>query len=114
MTPSIRQSALELSVSPLSHALALALSSCFTIKRNSFLAVEASLLFEREGGRDRENMQIPHEKSETSPYVTLTLGVTTVQPKQKSSIDSIILSADKALYSGKLTGKNNVSRIDDE
>jgi len=61
-----------------------------------------------------ENMQIPHEKSETSPYVTLTLGVTTVQPKQKSSIDSIILSADKALYIGKLTGKNNVSRIDDE
>ena len=30
-----------------------------------------------------ENMQIPHEKSETSAFVTLTLGVVTIPPEHR-------------------------------
>ena len=57
-----------------------------------------------------ENLKIPHEKSETTPVVTLTLGVVTIPPGQKTSIDSIVLSADKALYLGKSNGRNRVTR----
>ncbi|WP_245560595.1 ligand-binding sensor domain-containing diguanylate cyclase [Colwellia piezophila] len=59
-----------------------------------------------------ENLKIPHEKSVTSAFVTLTLGVVTIPPGQKASVDSIVLSADKALYLGKSNGRNRVTRAD--
>ncbi|MFT7009619.1 MAG: diguanylate cyclase (GGDEF)-like protein [Colwellia sp.] len=59
-----------------------------------------------------ENMQIPHEESETSSFVTLTLGVVTIPAGEKTSVDSIVLSADEALYSGKSNGRNSVIRAD--
>jgi diguanylate cyclase (GGDEF)-like protein len=59
-----------------------------------------------------ENMQIPHEKSETNSFVTLTLGVVTIPAGEKTSVDSIVLSADKALYIGKLNGRNRATRAD--
>ena len=57
-------------------------------------------------------MQIPHEKSETSAFVTLTIGVVTIPPGQKTTVDSIVLSVDKALYLGKSNGRNRVVRAD--
>jgi diguanylate cyclase (GGDEF)-like protein len=59
-----------------------------------------------------ENMQIPHEGSETSSFITLTLGVVTIPAGEKTSVDSIVLRADKALYIGKLNGRNRVIRAD--
>jgi len=59
-----------------------------------------------------ENMQIPHEKSETSSFVTLTVGVVTIPAGTKTSIDEIVLRADKALYIGKSNGRNRVIRAD--
>ncbi len=59
-----------------------------------------------------ENMQIPHEKSETSAFVTLTLGVVTIPPEQKTSAYAIVLNADKALYLGKSNGRNKVTRAE--
>jgi diguanylate cyclase (GGDEF)-like protein len=59
-----------------------------------------------------ENMQIPHEESETSSFVTFTLGVVTIPAGEKTSVDSIILSADEALYIGKSNGRNRVIRAD--
>jgi diguanylate cyclase (GGDEF)-like protein len=59
-----------------------------------------------------EKMRIPHEKSNTSTYITLTLGVVTIPPDHKTSVESIILSADKALYIGKEKGRNRVVRAD--
>jgi diguanylate cyclase (GGDEF)-like protein len=59
-----------------------------------------------------ENMQIPHEESETSSFVTFTLGVVTIPAGDKTSVDSIILSADEALYIGKLNGRNRAVRAD--
>lgn len=59
-----------------------------------------------------ENMQIPHGKSETSAFVTLTLGVVTIPAGEKTSVDAIVLSADEALYIGKSNGRNRVTRAD--
>jgi diguanylate cyclase (GGDEF)-like protein len=59
-----------------------------------------------------ENMNIPHEKSKTSSFVTLTIGVVTIPPDQTTSVDSIVGSADKALYLGKTNGRNRVVRAD--
>ncbi|MFT5294584.1 MAG: diguanylate cyclase (GGDEF)-like protein [Colwellia sp.] len=61
---------------------------------------------------DIEAMNIPHEKSETSAFVTLTLGVITIPSDEETSVDSIILSADNALYLGKSSGRNNVTRAE--
>ncbi|WP_310649671.1 MULTISPECIES: GGDEF domain-containing protein [unclassified Colwellia] len=57
-----------------------------------------------------ESMKIPHEKSETSAFITLTLGVVTIPSGQKTSVDSMVLSADNALYLGKHKGRNRVTR----
>jgi diguanylate cyclase (GGDEF)-like protein len=59
-----------------------------------------------------ENMKIPHENSDTSAFVTLTLGVVTIPGGEKTSVDSIVFSADKALYIGKSNGRNRVVRSD--
>jgi len=59
-----------------------------------------------------ENMRIAHEKSKNSAFVTITLGVVTNPPEQKTSVDSIVLSVDKALYYGKSKGRNRVVRAD--
>jgi len=57
-----------------------------------------------------EDLRIAHEKSETSAFLTMTLGVVTIASGQKTSVDAIVLSADKALYLGKSNGKNRVVR----
>jgi len=59
-----------------------------------------------------ENMKIPHETSETSEFVTLTLGVVTIPVGEKTSVDSIVCRADEALYFGKSNGRNQVVRAD--
>ena len=59
-----------------------------------------------------ENMNIAHEKSETSKFVTLTVGVVTIPAGKETSVDSIVLSADKALYLGKSRGRNRVVLAD--
>lgn len=57
-----------------------------------------------------EAMKIPHERSEGSAFVTMTLGVVTLTPRDTTPVDAVILSADKALYIGKAEGRNRVSR----
>ncbi len=57
-----------------------------------------------------EAMKVPHEKSATSAFITMTLGVVTLTPTDNTSVDSVILSADKALYIGKAEGRNRTSR----
>ena len=59
-----------------------------------------------------ENMNIAHEQSKNSAFVTMTLGVVTIPAEQETSIDAIVLSADKALYLGKSKGRNRVVRAD--
>lgn len=56
-----------------------------------------------------ERLKIVHEHSDITSYITLSLGVATMLPEMKYSINEFIENADKALYSSKLNGRNKVS-----
>lgn len=56
-----------------------------------------------------EEMKIAHISSSISEYVTVSVGVATRCPEQKSSLEELILVADKALYCSKQEGRNRVS-----
>lgn len=56
--------------------------------------------------KEIESLQLPHEKSQISDYITISLGVATIIPTQDVSLESLIKSADNALYEAKKLGKN--------
>ncbi|MFB2839003.1 diguanylate cyclase domain-containing protein [Floridanema evergladense] len=51
-------------------------------------------------------LKIAHAKSSVSPFVTLSLGATTVIPNPEISPDILIALTDKALYAAKQQGRN--------
>lgn len=53
--------------------------------------------------------QIPHGHSPVSPYVTLSLGVAISRPRDDSSPEQLIESADKALYASKDQGRKRAT-----
>jgi diguanylate cyclase (GGDEF)-like protein len=53
-------------------------------------------------------LQIPHQNSSTSPYVTISIGVATIVPTHKDSKRKFIITADEALYYAKEEGRNQV------
>lgn len=57
-------------------------------------------------------LKIHHAKSETSKYVTISVGVATTYAKQGISPNDLIETADKALYQAKETGRNKTVIID--
>jgi diguanylate cyclase (GGDEF)-like protein len=62
--------------------------------------------------RIRENLKalrIPHEYSQASEFVTLSLGVATMLPGETFAIKEFIDNADKALYKAKSEGRDMVS-----
>lgn len=58
------------------------------------------------------NLQIPHEVSTVSPYITLSLGIATVIPHPEQAIDALIELTDKALYQAKAEGRNTYCHQD--
>ncbi|WP_299493303.1 PleD family two-component system response regulator [Acaryochloris sp. IP29b_bin.137] len=52
------------------------------------------------------NLQIPHEVSSVSQYITLSLGIATVIPQAEQEIDTLIELTDQALYQAKAEGRN--------
>jgi len=75
-------------------------------------SIEQSTLVAERLCRDIEAMKIPHDKSETGAFITITLGVVTIASDESTSVEAIILSADNALYLGKSNGRNKVTRAD--
>ena len=55
-----------------------------------------------------ESMQLPHPASKISPYVTISLGVAAIVPKDDQAFESLLNCADQALYQAKATGRNKV------
>ena len=55
-----------------------------------------------------EAMNIPHEKSPASEFVTVSMGLATVVPGGESSVEGLIKAADEALYRAKDEGRNKL------
>ncbi len=53
-----------------------------------------------------QTLQIPHELSKVSNYVSLSLGVATMVPEEGGCAEDIVAMADKALYKAKESGRN--------
>lgn len=53
-----------------------------------------------------ENMRIPHEKSEVNPFLTVSMGVGTINVPAEMTSENFIQTVDHLLYSAKQKGRN--------
>ncbi|MEH1914413.1 PleD family two-component system response regulator [Nostoc sp.] len=51
-------------------------------------------------------LAIPHQNSQVSPYVTISVGFTTEIPQPDSDLEEMIATADRALYKAKAAGRD--------
>lgn len=58
--------------------------------------------------RSVEDLKIPHESSDTSDYVTISLGGITSNPEKNSTLTEFLKTSDQMLYLAKAAGKNCV------
>ena len=61
-----------------------------------------------------ETLEIEHQASETSNFVTLSVGVAGMLPKSGQSYEDLLSLADQALYAAKDRGKNRAYLAYDE
>lgn len=55
-----------------------------------------------------ESLSLPHEKSQISDFVTISLGVSDIVPQQNSVSNILLETADRCLYESKEQGRNQV------
>jgi diguanylate cyclase (GGDEF)-like protein/PAS domain S-box-containing protein len=53
-------------------------------------------------------LQSPHVKSDVSPYITLSLGISSIIPSGMTSSEQLVNAADRALYQAKQQGRNQI------
>lgn len=58
------------------------------------------------------DLKIPHAKSKTADYVTLSIGIASVTPSIQEKFVDLVEVADKALYQSKHNGRNQVSCLE--
>ena len=73
---------------------------------------DGTLLLAEEMRKAVEALKIEHTSSTISEYVTISLGVGTIFPDNKSSSNTLINLADKILYKVKQSGRNMVKSND--
>lgn len=73
-----------------------------TDRENAYLAAERIR-------KEVEGLATEHAYSSAAPYITISLGVATIVPKDDNSIKELINSADKALFQAKYKGRNRVA-----
>lgn len=54
------------------------------------------------------DLKLPHQKSTTGPYLTVSIGVAQIHPGAERSIAGAVQMADEALYEAKESGRNKV------
>lgn len=52
------------------------------------------------------SLAIPHGNSETVPFITVSVGLATVVPSSRTTLENLITTADSALYLAKESGRN--------
>jgi two-component system cell cycle response regulator len=55
-----------------------------------------------------EALQLPHPRSVTSPWLTVSVGVATIHPHQMENTEALFIAADRAMYTAKESGRNQV------
>ncbi|MFT5451946.1 MAG: diguanylate cyclase (GGDEF)-like protein [Enterobacterales bacterium] len=55
-----------------------------------------------------EDRNIPHEKSDVSKYVTISIGVAVTNPDDVISLENLIKAGDESLYIAKSSGRNQI------
>lgn len=73
---------------------------------------EGASLIAEQIRKNVEKLEIPHQYSITSSFVTISLGVSTVIAEENVNKYDVIEMADKALYQAKKTGKNRVENVE--
>jgi diguanylate cyclase (GGDEF)-like protein len=58
-----------------------------------------------------KGLQISHEASSVCPYVTISVGVSTIIPTHENDFQALIHFADKALYQSKSQGRDRVTMM---
>ncbi|WP_295995792.1 diguanylate cyclase [Rugamonas sp.] len=57
---------------------------------------------------DIEALNLPHPRSLTSPWITVSIGVATIRPHQLDNTETLFVAADRAMYVAKEGGRNQV------
>jgi diguanylate cyclase (GGDEF)-like protein len=55
-----------------------------------------------------EALHLPHPRSPTSSWITVSIGVATIRPHQLDNREALFVAADRALYVAKEEGRNQV------
>jgi len=55
-----------------------------------------------------EMLELPHPRSITSDWITVSIGVATIHPHQLENTESLFVAADRAMYVAKESGRNQV------
>ncbi len=73
-----------------------------------FTQGEGALKVAQEIREEIKKLKIVHDLSQVSPYVSLSLGVASIIPNSKFSLESLISAADSALYEAKSLGRDRI------
>lgn len=54
------------------------------------------------------SLKLPHNRSKTSPFVTISMGMSSQIPEQDQALEDLIRFTDKALYTAKAQGRDRI------